>query len=377
MKYRALGRTGLEVSLLSFGCMRLPKDEEEAATLIAASVDKGINYFETSPGYCDGTSERKVGLGVKGRRDKVIVSTKSGVGAETTGDSLRAKVEASLEALGTGYLDFYQFWGFEWQWFDHARKPGGAIEAVGKLQDEGVIRHFGFTSHDTGENVIKLIDTGEFESATVDYHILNREKEEAIAHARRQGVGIVIMCPVAGGLLASPSKKLSGLFPAGGTSATNAELALRFVWSNSGVTTAASGMESLSDLEENVAAVERFEPVTQADRAQVLKVLDEFAALGHAFCTGCRYCLPCPNDVWIPGIFKLVNYARIYGLGDAARKQYWGEYPEKSRASACIECGECEPKCPHGIPIIAQLKEAAELLGDSGQSPSTPEEAGG
>ena len=365
MKYRTLGRTGLQVSLLSFGCMRLPKDESEAAALIGASIDKGVNFFETAPDYCDKTSERKVGLGVRGRREQVLISTKSGVGAETTGDSLRAKVEASLELLCTDYLDFYQFWGFEWKWFDHARKPGGALEAVRKLQDEGVIRHLGFTSHDTGENVIKLLGTGEFESATIHYHILNREKEEAIACAGGNGAGIVIMCPVAGGLLANPSKKISDLFPAGRQSATSAELALRFVWSNSGVTTAASGMETLKDLEENVAAVERFEPLTDADRAQVVKVLDEFAAIGHRFCTGCRYCLPCPNDVWIPGIFKLVNYARVYDLGDIARRQYWG-YPEKSRASACIECGQCEPKCPHGIPVMAQLKEAAELFGDTG-----------
>ena len=365
MKYRTLGKTGKEISLLSFGCMRLPEDEQEAAALISAAVDNGVNYFETAPGYCNKTSERKVGLGVQVRRKKVYLSTKSMVKEETDADAMRRNVEASLRALQTNYLDFYQFWGFDWKSWDHARKKGGALEAIRRLQDEGVIRHFGFTSHDTPENVIKLMATGEFESATVHYHILNTKKEEAIAYAQAHGIGIVIMCPVAGGFLANPSKKVRDIFPDAGRSSVSAELALRFVWSCSGVTTAASGMESLGELEENLRTVEQFEPLTETDRARVLQVLDEFAAIGDRFCTGCRYCMPCPNKVWIPEIFELMNYARIYDLGEGAQKHYW-EIPEQSRANACTECGECEPKCPHGIPIIAQLKEAAALFGDTG-----------
>ena len=341
--------------------MHFPEDEQEAAALIGAAIDRGVNYFETSPGYCHRTSERKVGLGVRGRRQNVCLSTKSGVGPETDGDEIRRNVEASLRELQTDYLDFYQFWGLQWERWDHARKPGGALEAIRKLQDKGVVRHLGFTSHDSCENVIRIMQTGEFESATIHYHILNTEKETAIEYARGHGIGIVIMCPLAGGLLASPSKTIRDIFPADARSAASAELALRFVWSCPGVTTAASGMASLSDLEENVAAAERFEPLDDADRAQVLEVLNEFAAIGHRFCTGCRYCMPCPNNVWIPNIFRLVNYSRLFGLAGRAAERYW-QIPEESRAEACVECGECEPKCPHGIPIIAQLKEAVDLF---------------
>jgi predicted aldo/keto reductase-like oxidoreductase len=364
MKYRTLGKTGLEVSLLSFGCMRLPEDEDEAAALISAGADRGLNYFETAPGYCNGTCERKVGLGLRGRREQVLVSAKSFVKDDTDADAMRRSVEASLAALQTDYLDFYQFWGFRLESWDNVRKPGGALEAIRKLQGEGVIRHFGFTSHDTPENVITLLETGEFESATLVYNILYTDQEPAIATARDRGVGIVVMCPVSGGLLANPSREIQDLFPGASDGSGSAELALRFAWSCRGVTTTPSGMERMEDLEQNLAAVKRFEPLAESDRARVLEVLEQFRAVGDKFCTGCRYCLPCPNDVWIPGIFKLVNYARLYGLADKAKIQY-SEWSEKHGTAVCSECGECEPKCPHGIPIIAQLKEAAELFGDA------------
>lgn len=369
MKYRTLGKTGKEISLLSFGCMRFADDEQEAAVLIGAAIDGGVNYFETSLSYCHRTSERKLGLGVQGRRRAVYLSTKSGVGPETDGDEIRRNVEGSLRTLQTDYLDFYQFWGLSWERWDQARKKGGAIEAIRKLQDKGVVHHLGFTSHDTGENVIKLMATGEFESVTIHYHMLNTEKEDAIAYAQAHGIGIVVMCPVAGGLLAAPSKTIRNFFPGADGLSASAELALRFVWSSGGVTTAASGMENLSDLDENVRAVERFEPLTDADRARVLEVFEEFSALGKKFCTGCRYCMPCPNKVSIPDIFKLVNYARIYGLTESASRRY-RQMSEESRADACTECGECEPKCPYDIPIITQLKEAAELFGEREPEPT-------
>ena len=343
MEYRTLGKTGKEISLLSFGCMRFPKDEQEAAALVSAAIDAGVNYFETSNGYCEKTSERKVGLGVKARRTEVLVSTKSGVKSDTDGDAMRRNVEASLEQLQTDYLDFYQFWGLSWKTWQQARIKGGALEAIRTLQDEGVIRHLGFTSHDTPENVLKIMQTGEFESATLQYNIINVEMEQQIAYARQQGIGIVVMCPVAGGLLAGSSPKVREMFPSAGNSSASVDLALRFVWSNPGVATAPSGMERMSDLDENLRSVEQFKPLDTGDRERAIEVSNEFAALGKKFCTTCRYCTPCPSKVWIPDVFKLVNHARLYDLGESARARYHS-WPAASLASACDECGECEPK---------------------------------
>ncbi|MBN1917451.1 MAG: aldo/keto reductase [Verrucomicrobia bacterium] len=371
MRYRTLGGTGKEISLLSFGGGRLPDDEDEAAVLVSAAAARGINYFETAPGYCGGTCERKIGLGLKAHRESVFISAKSMVDGESDGDSLRRKVEASLQALQVDYLDFYHFWAFGWRWWDHARKPGGALEAVRKLQHEGVIRHFGFTSHDSADNVMKLMATGEFECATLQYSILSAEQERAIAYANAQGIGTIAMCPLAGGLLVDPAKRLRAVLPdsaevqESARSATSAEFALRFVWSCEGMTAAVSGIATVAELDENVAIADRFEPLVPDDRERVHAILREFSVIGHRFCTGCHYCMPCPNGVWIPSIFRLLNYARMFKMIDPGRWQY-GQWPEEVRAEACTECGQCEPKCPHGVPIMAQLKEAAELFGDRG-----------
>ena len=361
MKYRTYGKTGKKISLLSFGGSKVPEDEQEAAGLVSAAVDAGINYFETAPNYGEGTCERKIGLGVRGRRDQVYLSSKSLIKPETDGDAIRRSVEGSLRAMQTDSLDFFHFWAFRWDRFDLACKKGGALEAVRKLQDEGVIHHFGVTSHDTAGNVIKLIETGEFEGVTVHYHILTTEKEDMIAVAKERGLGVAIMSPIAGGVLANPSKNVLDLFSGQHQSAASADLALRFVWSCEGVTTAACTMDNVNQLNENVAAAERFKPLDDTDREHVLAVNNEFSALGHTFCTGCGYCWPCASGVWVVGIFRLLNYTRLYGLHEQARKKYY-EFGPTARASACTECGECEPRCPHGIPIMAQLKEALELF---------------
>ncbi len=361
MKYRTLGKTGKKISLLSFGCMRLPNDEQQAAELVSRAVDCGINYFETSPNYCNGTSERKVGLGIRGKRNKVYISTKSTVYAGITGDNTKQSVENSLEALGVDKIDFYQFWGLTWNDFKYAAVKGGPLDVLRKSQSKGVIDHVGFTSHDSTENVIKLMKTGEFESITVHYHILNTRKEKAIEYAKQRNIGVVIMCPIAGGMLARPSEKVRSVIPSNAKSSSSAELALRFVFSNPNLTAAASGMENLSDLQKNVETTENFRSLTTAERKKILKILDEYQKLGDEFCTGCSYCMPCPNGVEIRQIFKLVNYEKIYGMHQVALNAY-NKIPPENRAHACTECGECEPKCPYKIPIIAQLKEAAKLF---------------
>jgi predicted aldo/keto reductase-like oxidoreductase len=357
--------------MLAFGAGNLPDDEDEAAALVSAAIDRGVNYFETGPGYAKGTSERKIGLGVKDRRNSVLVSTKSMAEGDADADTIRAKVEESLKVLQTDYVDFYQFWGMGWKWWDHLSKRGGALAGLRKLQHEGVIRHIGFTSHDSAENVIKLMATGEFVSATLQYNILSAEQADAIAFAHENDIGVIAMCPAAGGLLVDPAKRLraalpdSTEIPASVSLATSAEFALRFVWSCEGITSAASGLTSLAVLEENVAIAERFEALDESERSRVDAILNEFAIIGDRFCTGCRYCMPCPNGVWIPAILRLLNYTRLLDLRKVSTWQY-NQWPERVQAAACIECGECESKCPHGIPIIAQLKEAAELFGDTG-----------
>ena len=359
MEYRTLGRTGKQVSILSLGCMRLPADDEQGAKVVSRAIDLGINYFETSEGYCEGRSEIMVGMGVKGRRGQVIISTKSCVRPDTTGEATRRKLEDSLKRLDTDRVDFYQAWDFKWDDFEALTARRGPLEVLEKARDEGIIGHIGITSHETNENLMALVNTGRFESITLSYSLLHCTVEPVIEAAHQRGMGVVCMRPLAGGLLATPSDILLDLLPDRHRGTTDA--ALKFVLSNPGVTTAASGMTSVAEVEENVAALEDFRPLRADERARAVKTVGEYRALGERFCTGCNYCMPCPEGVKIPRLFRVRNYYKIFGLTDWAVGAY-GRMDPAGLPDACTECGECETKCPNKIPIINQLKEVAAMF---------------
>ena len=359
MEYRELGRTGKKVSLLSLGCMRLPEDDEEGAKVVSRAVDLGINYFETSEGYCGGRSEVKLGMGIKGRRDKVYISTKQNIRPDTTADEIKRKFEVSLKRLEVDHVDFYQLWDFRNPSYDAIMKKGGALDVYEKLRDEGLISHIGATTHDTNENIIDYLNTGRFESVTLTYNMMDRTCEPVIQHVAEKGIGVVIMKPLAGGLLATPSEIMAELVP--GQHPSSAAAALRFVMSNPHVTTIPSGMQSITEIEENVRTWADLKPFSQTEISDLVCGLDEYTALGKEFCTGCGYCRPCPSGVKIAHLFRIRNYHKVFGLRDWANRSY-----RKLDATAlpenCTECGECETKCPNDIPIISQLKEVAEMF---------------
>jgi len=360
MRYRPLGPKGVMISELSFGCGRLPEDDEESTRVIHRAIELGCNYFETASFYCGGQCQQKTGLGVKGFTDKVMVSAKIGVEPATTADSYRAELERQLSVMGLDRVAWLQVGWLSLENFPHLTKKGGALETIVKAMDEGIVAHLGFTGHDTPENFCTILESGLFESMTVSYHLLNRSYEPAIARAHELGAGVIVMNPVGGGILGSPSPELQALLPGSAVTST-AATALRFVLSNPGVSTACSGMDTFARIEENVAAVEESSNLTPAEHARVGAILDQFKALGERFCTGCRYCLPCPQGVEIPNCFNLFNQHNVYGLRDAARGSYQGLKPEQ-RASACVQCGECETKCPNKLPIMAQLEQVKGLF---------------
>jgi uncharacterized protein len=361
MQYRPLGKTGLQVSSLSMGCMRLPEhDPELAGRVVDAAIAAGVNYFETAPGYIKGKCQHLTALGLKGRSRGLIVSGKAGINESTTEDSYRQEIERQFGNLGVDYLEFFQVGWFSLDKLDFLTKKGGALDALDKARDEGIIGHIGFTGHDKAENFTKLIETGIFDSLTIPYSLLNRYYSDTIKRAGELGVGVIAMCPVAGGLLASPSPQLQQLIPGGAQ--TTAEAAIRFVLTNPDVSCACSGMNTMEMLTENVATANDFHGANAEDHARMERILDEFAELGSKFCTACGYCMECPQGVDIPDNFGLYTRAKVYGLLDWAREEYAKREPGK-RASACTRCGECEPKCPNDIPIMDQLQETETLLG--------------
>ena len=365
MQYRTFGRFGYKVSQLGFGAMRLPTredgrvDYDRAVPLIRLGIDLGINFIDSHHFYHRGESEVAVGKGIQGRRDRMYLQTKIPMYREVESEDERWRwLETALEKLGTDYIDFYLAHSFNWERFQKDHKA--FLKFARKAQDQGLVRHIGFSFHDTADALTKIVDTDAFDCMTVQYNLLNRSLEDPIAHAHEKGMGVVIMGPVGGGTLAAPSPEISKLLPQKARS--SAEIALRFVLSNPNVSLALSGMNSMAQLEENVAVASEEIVLNEDDRRHVREVLEEKKRLSELYCTGCGYCMPCPNGVNIPRNFELMNLHRIYGLTEVAKERYQG-LDSGARAEDCLECGECEPKCPQEIPIIEQLKEVATALG--------------
>ncbi len=372
MQTRPFGRTGVELTRLGFGAMRLPitKDEhgkigglDESAEIVARALDAGINYVDSAPGYGHRESETAVGLAIAGRpRDGFHLSTKYPV-KNDCGECFRLRLELSLRKLGTDYVDFYHFWGMSWKAFrGRVTNEGGPLEAARKAKEEGLIRHISFSCHDTPENMIRIIDSGEFESMLVQYNLLDRKNEPALAHAHARGLGTVAMGPVGGGRLGTPSEVIS---EATGISST-AEIALRFVFANPELDVAISGMENVQQVEENVATAERGEALSSEELAKIDELVEQNKKLLDLPCTGCGYCTPCPKGVAIPEIFQLYQWHEAFGLKEPAKKRYAGlghGWQEKKKpVRECVACGECEEKCPQKIAIAERLKEAEKVL---------------
>jgi predicted aldo/keto reductase-like oxidoreductase len=370
MEFTKFGNTGIEVSRLGFGAMRLPMekvngedevDYEKATEMIHEGFEAGINYIDTAIGYCNQKSEIAVGKALKGYRDQIYLSTKNPVKNES-GSAWREKLETSLKKLDTDYIDFYHMWGLSWEQYQKMNVPGGPVEEAYKAKEEGLIKYISFSSHDSADNIIKLINTGQFASMLVQYNLLNRSNEKAIEHGHENGMGVVVMGPIGGGTLAVPSNKLENLMP---DSSSSVETALRFVLANKSVDIALSGMENMDMVRQNVKIANKTGSLSQKEQKQVEEMLAENKKLAELYCTGCEYCLPCPQGINIPEIFEIMNYHQVYGLTNHAKKRYQNLLEDENKYSPqkCIECGNCEEQCPQDLSIIEKLKETHRLLG--------------
>lgn len=374
MQYRQFGNTGIKISALGFGAMRLPTveingktvfDHEEGIKIIHRAIDLGVNYFDTAPYYCEKESEIIVGKALKGRRDGVYVSTKNPI-ENASGDDWRKRLESSLTKLDVSSIDFYHMWGINWDTFVNSIDvPSGPMEAALRAKEEGLIKHISFSFHDKSENLFKIIDTGYFETLLCQYNLMDTSNEAGMAHAQLKGMGVVVMGPVGGGRLGSPSLAIANLLP--GKVKSSPQIALRFVLSNPAVSCALSGMGTMAMVEENAAIAANNEPLSTEELSSVTSSMEENKKLEGLYCTGCNYCMPCPAGVNIPLNFQIMNYHRVYQLTDYAREQYSQigtvDHMKGKNASACIDCGLCEEKCPQKLEIRRQLKETAQTLG--------------
>ncbi|HUW83863.1 MAG TPA: aldo/keto reductase [Phycisphaerae bacterium] len=371
MLYRSYGKTQFQASRLGYGVMRLPVDEQhnvdmdKAVKVLRHAYDAGINIFDTHHNYHRSQSEEALGHAFAGVRDQVFIQTKNPFyRGESGGDTYRSRLEAALKRLQTDYVDGYMAHSVSQDSWEADGHGDAFVAAAAKFRDEGLVRFVGFSAHGTPEFIDKLIDTGQCDLVLFQYNLLDRAYEPCFAHAHARGVATGVMGPMAGGMLGPPTPEVAAMYPPG--IASTPELCLRFVLSNENIDVAFSGMTQPEWIDQNAEVVSHLRPLGPADRKHLEAAVAEKKKLAELYCTACNYCMPCPHGVDIPRNFQFMNLHRLYGATEFARHRYSHLRTEGDpplAASACTQCGECEPKCPQNISIVEQLQDVARTLG--------------
>lgn len=376
MLYRKFGRLDHDISVLGFGCMRLPiigKDmaqinEPEAVRLIRHAIDSGINYLDTAYFYHNGTSETFLGRALQdGYREKVMIADKLPPGNLHSSQDFDRILNEQLARLGTDHIDFYLMHGLNRPFWEKSRKLG-YDKFLEKALADGRIRHTGFSFHDAYPLFTEIVDAFPWDFCQIQYNYLDthfQAGEAGLDYAYKKGLAVVIMEPVKGGKLARKlPPTIQEMWTNSGINKTPAELALRWVWNDPRVTTVLSGMTTDEQLEENLCTADMAEPntLTAQELAFIRKLKEAFKSLIKVDCTTCGYCQPCPAGVQIFTNFELYNNAMVYKNMDEYRFLYKLMMYPSGKASDCTECGLCEEKCPQGLSIRKYLKEIRDLI---------------
>ena len=335
MEYRVLGKTGLKISRVGLGGIPIQRiDAEGTKQLVHQLMDAGVNYIDTARGYT--VSEQYLGYALEGIRDKFVLATKS---MARTKEAMAKDIDISLGNLKTDYIDLYQVHNPNMAQLEQVLAEGGALEALMEAKEQGKIGHIGLTAH-SAEVFEKALELPWVETIMFPYNIVETQGEALIKKCAEKNIGFVDMKPLAGGAI------------------EDAALAVRFLVSTPDVTVVIPGMADPKEVEVNLAAAESTAPLSAEEQEKVKQVRE---VLGTQFCRRCNYCAPCAVGIQIPSVFLFQGYLDRYGLADWAKDRY-GAMAVK--ASACIQCGACEPRCPYGLPIRQMMKEAAVKFGE-------------
>ncbi len=359
MEYRKLGNTDLLISPLGFGTMRLPfKDQinvTNSISLIQYAIRSGINFFDVGTFYCNFRCETIFGQAVRNLKNNIILCAKNS-SHQTVNGNWTIQLQNSLVKLDIQELDMYFIHYLDYDVWENYFIREQHIDNIIKTKKEGLIRYLGFSSHDTPVNVRKLIDTELFDSVILSYNLLNRTYEDTIKYACEKGYGVIIMNPLAGGMLTTDNlyiNELQSIFHY-----DPATIALKYVYSNPYVHCTLSGMQTIEEIDKNIktAAIPHY---SKEERDLIDRIITSERNKKLVYCTRCEYCLPCPQGIDIPGIIDIWNrYNIIRGA-----KHYFRDYRLLDvTADCCISCGLCEEKCPNGIKISALMKEIADFF---------------
>lgn len=361
MEYRVYGKTGNVVSALGFGGMRFekPKDTDLSAATVLRAFDKGITYFDTAPGYCEDQSEIIMGHAIREMKKSgkpFTISTKSG---SPDGSKLRSQLESSLKRLNVEAVDYYHCWCIrsleEWE----ARKKGGAVDAILKAKEEGLIRHPAFSTHLPGDQIRQVIEEGYFEGVTLGYSAINFQfRQEGVQGASDHGLGAVVMNPLGGGLITENPDTFQFLKMHPNQSML--EAALHFLFSDPRISVSLVGFRNDEDVDTAVSAVQSYEeyPVEHINEIRE-RVESDF----NSMCTTCMYCKDCPEEIPVWAFMESWNHTKLKGGSSVTDrlKYHWGTSLDELKR--CTECGQCSAVCTQRLPIAERFDELKKISG--------------
>ena len=360
MLYRPYGSTGVPVSLLGFGGMRFGAIDDRSAgvAMMLEAARAGVTYFDTAPGYFGGKSEETFGDAFREMRRLGLPYLSATKTFKSTEADIRTEIEAQLRRLGVPAIDFYHAWCITTLQGWEERKASGIVAALRKLKEEGLVRHLCVSSHLIGDEIRELLMEGVFEGVLFGYSAYNfHAREKAFEAIAAKNLGCAVMNPLGGGLIPRNPDLFS--FLKSREDETVVQAALRFLFSDTRISTVLVGFSQIEQVREAVAAIERFTPLTPGEIAGLR------AKLGERFldlCTGCGYCEGCPQEIPIPKLMEAWNHKRLYGRDTAVTERlawHWSVGPEE--AAKCTACGQCEDACTQHLPIIARMEEIAAM----------------
>ena len=371
MKYRNMGKLGFQSSAFGLGCMRFNGaasgdsiiDEQKAISLIRRAIDGGVTYIDTAYVYLGKTSEIVLGKALRdGYRDRVTIATKMPMEAVHDRASMEALLEEELKKLQTDHIDFYLMHGInkeKWEYF----RSIGAPAFFDDMKKEGKIRFKCFSFHGPYEDFEYIINDWDWDMVQIQYNFMdvqNQAGTKGLELAGKKGIPVIIMEGLLGGRLSRAPQNVQALYDAFPVKRSPVEWAFRWLCNHPAVSVVLSGCNEAEQIDENLRIFDTVEPGIMSE--DELKLMEEVRAAyisrTKIGCTGCRYCMPCPNGVNIPGIFSVWNNVSLYGINP---KDDWGfrQILEKGAgADRCVGCGACEAACPQHLNIIESLQSA-------------------
>ncbi|SMC49235.1 hypothetical protein SAMN04488500_10443 [Sporomusa malonica] len=381
MLYRKFGKTNEMVSVLGFGCMRLPIiandptniDEDKAINMIRYAIDSGVNYVDTAYPYHGtgftqgGASEPFVAKALRdGYRKRIMLATKLPSWLIKTRTDMEKYLNEQLERLETDVIDFYLVHSLNkgvWP----VLKEAGISEFLDQAIKDGRIKYAGFSFHDESGLFKEIVDYYDWSFCQIQYNYLDEDYQagkEGLEYAAKKGLGIAIMEPLRGGNIVNLPTAANTLLDQAEVKRTPAELALRWVWNHPEVSVVLSGMTTMEQATENIKVAQEAQAnsLTANEVGIVEEIKNLFKERIKVNCTACAYCMPCPAGINIPFCFSTYNDYWVFDGTPSAKQRYEILTKFAAPASKCVECGKCEEHCPQGIAIREELKNVNELF---------------